>query len=158
MEKNPSEFELLKRKPKEAIKKLILVRSDAWDVGHSMDSSFVASALLLILIRPLTWHGLSFFVCSLQGFFWFPFLKCEVCRVKRVYFGDWASLIKDKWLPCVSKLVWLVKCNVNSLFWNKSLFTCCLLLLNTELSFAQHWTEVFVFPSSLPLPEEGKQS
>ena len=83
-----------------------------------MDSYFVASALFLILTRPLTWHGLSSFVCSLQGLFWFPFLKCEVCRVKRVYFGNWAYLIKDKRLPCVSKLMWLVKCNVNSIFWN----------------------------------------
>ena len=74
VDKNPPEFEFLQRKPKEAIKKLILVRSDGCDVGHGMDSSFVASALffffwinllqvLFFCARPLTWHGLSFVKC-----------------------------------------------------------------------------------------------
>ena len=119
--------------------------------GTRHDSSFIASTLLLLLSRPLTWHGLSSFICSLQSLFWFPFVECEVCGVKQVYLGAWVYLIKDKWLPCVSKLAWLVKCTVNSIFWNKSLFTCCLLLLKLN-------TELFVFPSSIPLLEEGKQS
>ena len=66
VEKNPPEFEFLQRKPKEAIKKLILVRSDGCDVGHGMDSSFVASALLL---RQTSHMART--------------LLCEVCRVKQ---------------------------------------------------------------------------
>ena len=67
----------------------------------------------------------------------------------QVYFGQWVSLVKDKWyLIFWSVLVTCeMYCQLN--IWNKSLFTCCHLWLNTEL---------IVFPSSLPLLEEGKQS
>ena len=92
-----------------------------------------------------------FFYLFFAKSFLVPICGVWSMRVKQVYRGTWVYLIKDKWLPCVSKLAWLAKCTVNSIFWNKSLFTCCLLLLKLN-------TELFVFPSSLPLLEEGKQS
>ena len=36
VEKNPPKFDFLQRKPKKAIKKLIIVRSHGWEVGHGM--------------------------------------------------------------------------------------------------------------------------
>ena len=79
MEKNPPEFEFLQRKPKEAIKKLILVRSDGCDVGHGMDSSFVASALFFFFLDKLVASALLLRQTSHMA----RTLLCEVCRVKQ---------------------------------------------------------------------------
>ena len=86
------EFEFLERKPKEATKKLILVRSvGMWDTAWTLLLLQLASALFWFLfafvghdmhsLQVLFFassadlsHGLSSFVCL----FWFPPVKCEV--------------------------------------------------------------------------------
>ena len=78
MEKNPPEFEFLQRKPKEAIKKLILVRSDGCDVGHGMDSSLL-QVLFFFFLDKLVASALLLRQTSHMA----RTLLCEVCRVKQ---------------------------------------------------------------------------